>query len=42
MSAMHVAASEGHLKVIEKLLEANADVKIKTKVYVFYFAYLQT
>ena len=32
MSALHVAADEGHLKVVERLLEANADVNIETMV----------
>ena len=33
-TALHVAAQEGHLRVVEMLLEANADVSIKTNVRV--------
>ena len=29
---LHSAASGGHLKIVEMLLEANADVNDKTKV----------
>lgn len=31
-TALHVAAKKGHLRVVEMLLEANADVNIKTNV----------
>ena len=31
-AALHVAAQEDHLRVVEILLEANADVNIKTNV----------
>ena len=31
-TALHVAAQEGHLRVVEMLLEANADVSVKTDV----------
>ena len=31
-TALHAAAREGHLRVVEMLLEANADVSIKTNV----------
>ena len=33
-TALHAAAQEGHLRVIEMLLEANADVNIKDSVRV--------
>ena len=31
-TALHAAAQEGHLIVVETLLEANADVNVKTNV----------
>ena len=31
-TALHAAAQEGHLRVVEMLLEAKADVSIKTNV----------
>ena len=31
-TALYVAAQEGHLRVVEMLLKANADVNIKAKV----------
>ena len=31
-TALYAAAQEGHLRVVEMLLEANADVNIKTNV----------
>ena len=34
-TALHVAAQKGHLSVVEMLLEANADVSIKTNVRSF-------
>ena len=33
-TALHAAAQEGHLRVVEMLLEANADVSIKANVSV--------
>ena len=33
-TALHAAAQEGHLRVVEMLLEANADVNIKKNVRV--------
>ena len=33
-TALHAAAHKGHLRVIEKLLDAKADVNIKTNVSV--------
>ena len=33
-TALHAAVQEGHLRVVEMLLEANADVNIKTNVRV--------
>ena len=34
LTALHAAAHEGHLRVVEMLLKANADVNIKTNVRV--------
>ena len=31
-TALHASAQEGHLRVVEMLLEANADVNIKNNV----------
>ena len=33
-TALHAAAQEGHLRVVEMLFEANADVNIKDNVRV--------
>ena len=35
-TALHAAALEGHLRVVEMLLEANADISIMTKVITCY------
>ena len=35
-TALHAAAQEGHLRVIEMLLGANADISIMTKVNTCY------
>ena len=39
-TALHEAAQEGHLRVVEMLVEANADVNIKTNVRYIQFIYM--
>ncbi len=31
-TALYVAAQEGHVKVVEKLLKGNADIDVRSKV----------
>ena len=40
-TALHAAAQEGHSRVVEMLLEANADVNIKTNVRIAVHVHVQ-